>query len=94
MFSGDLQGAIPVRLERSCVIVAASFAVIWLLPNTVEFLRRYRPAIATYDNAMYVPRRLAFAWRPTWPMSLLMGALLLAALYYIGRQPPFLYMGF
>jgi alginate O-acetyltransferase complex protein AlgI len=94
MFAGNLRGPIPVSASKSALMLAASFAVIWLLPNSVEFLRRYRPAIATYENKMYVLPWLRFAWRPTWAMSAVVMALFLAALYFIGRRPPFLYMGF
>jgi alginate O-acetyltransferase complex protein AlgI len=94
MFGGDLHGPMPVSLPKAAGMLTASFAIIWLLPNSVEFLRRYRPAIQTYENKMYVLPWLRFAWRPTWAMSAVITVMFIAALYFIGRRPPFLYMGF
>jgi len=72
--------------------IAGAYAVIWLLPNAMEFLRRYRPGIATYDNAHYGVFR--FAWRPNLRWASVVLIMLLSCLYFISRQPPFLYMGF
>lgn len=77
-------------VEAVCWI-AMAMAVIHLLPNSVELLRRYRPGIMTYENEFYGFRLL---WRPSWPWALFWLALVVTALYYIWRQPPFLYMGF
>lgn len=69
-------------------------AVLWLMPNSMELLRRYRPGIKTYENDMYVPQPLRFAWRPNLRWALFSAGLIVIALYFVGRQPPFLYMGF
>jgi D-alanyl-lipoteichoic acid acyltransferase DltB (MBOAT superfamily) len=76
------------------LIMLASYSVLWLMPNTIEFLRNYHPGILTYDNRMYGWRLLRFAWRPNWFWALAVGGIFIASLYFIGRQPPFLYMGF
>jgi len=95
MFSGDLRGPMPVSLPKSLGLLAAGFAVLWFMPNAVEFLRRYRPAIVTYDNKMYLMDwAKKIVWRPSFVMSAIVTVLFAAALYFIGRQPPFLYMGF
>lgn len=71
------------------IIVLAGF-----LPNSIELLRNYRPGIRTYDTANYTPKMLRFAWRPDLKWALFGGAIFCATLYFIARQPPFLYMGF
>ena len=75
-------------------LLGAAFLIIGLLPNGIELLRNYRPGILTYVN---VPSRIAIAlpaWRPTWPWAIGVGVLALSSLYFISRQPPFLYQGF
>jgi D-alanyl-lipoteichoic acid acyltransferase DltB (MBOAT superfamily) len=75
-------------------LLGAAFFVIGLLPNGIELLRNYRPGILTYVNP---PSRIATAlpaWRPTWSWAIGVGVLVLSSLYFISRQPPFLYQGF
>lgn len=74
--------------------VFLGLAMIYLLPNSIEFMRRYRPALATYVNPSYGPRWLQFAWRPSWFWTGVIGAMALACIYYMNRQSPFLYQGF
>lgn len=74
--------------------VLVALAMIYLLPNSIEFMRRYRPALATYVNPSYGPRWLRFAWRPSWFWTGVIVAMALACLYYMNRHPPFLYQGF
>ena len=84
--------AITSKQLSDWALIAGAYAVIWLLPNAMEFLRRYRPGIATYDNAHYGVFR--FAWRPNLRWASVVLIMLLSCLYFISRQPPFLYMGF
>lgn len=87
----DFAALRTVPLAFSAVMLSSAFAVIYLLPNGVELLRRYRPGIMTYENESYGPPIL---WRPNWRWALFWLGLVLASLYYVSRQPPFLYMGF
>jgi D-alanyl-lipoteichoic acid acyltransferase DltB (MBOAT superfamily) len=75
-------------------MIVAAIAVIALLPNSMELLRRYRPGIATYDNASYVTKALAFAWRPSWLWALGIGGVALFTAYYASAAAPFVYLGF
>jgi alginate O-acetyltransferase complex protein AlgI len=90
LFSADI--ALP-RL-KDVVEVLGALAIIWLLPNTMQLLARYRAGIATYANKDYTPAALRFRWRADWYWTAIMTAMLMLCLYYITRQPPFLYMGF
>ncbi len=76
--------------------VLLAFLVIYGLPNSVEFLRRYRPGIATYANASYGPRWILrlLRWRPNWFWTAVTVAMAFVCLYFMYRHPPFLYQGF
>jgi hypothetical protein len=80
-------------MDDAAMLVAAVL-VIALLPNSMELLRRYRPGIATYGNASYVMKRLAFAWRPSWLWALGAGAVALFTAYFASAAAPFVYLGF
>ena len=92
MFTPSL--SLPHALAGDGGKVALGLAIVWLLPNSMAFLERFRPGIATYDNKDYTPSGLRLRWRPDWLWSVVLVAMLLGALYSIARQPPFLYMGF
>ena len=79
---------------RAAGEIAAAFAVIYLLPNSIELLWNYRPGLMTYPNPSYGPKLLQFRWRPNWPWMLFYGFLITICIYYMYRQPPFLYQGF
>lgn len=79
------------------LMILAAGAVTWLLPNSVEFLRRYRPGIFTYRKPSSTPAALAFRWRPTPAWALANAALLLVVVWKMwlsNQHPPFLYQGF
>jgi alginate O-acetyltransferase complex protein AlgI len=90
MFSFDIA---PPNI-KGLVEVFGALAVIGFLPNSMELLVKYRAGIATYPNKDYTPSRLRFRWRPNALWTVLMTGMLAASLYYMSRQPPFLYLGF
>jgi D-alanyl-lipoteichoic acid acyltransferase DltB (MBOAT superfamily) len=75
-------------------VLVPALAVIYLLPNSAELLRLYRPALLTYDNVSYGPHWPGLVWRDTWPWALYLLALVGTYLWYLGAVPPFLYQGF
>jgi D-alanyl-lipoteichoic acid acyltransferase DltB (MBOAT superfamily) len=75
-------------------IIVPAFAIIYLLPNSVQLLKRFRPALLPYDNADYGPMAGALRWSPTWPWAIFFLGLVVASVYYIGTKAPFLYAGF
>jgi alginate O-acetyltransferase complex protein AlgI len=79
---------------KSTAEVIAAVTVIWFFPNSMELLSKYRAGIATYPNRNYTPLRLRFLWRPDGLWTVLMMGMLAVCLYYMSRQPPFLYLGF
>jgi D-alanyl-lipoteichoic acid acyltransferase DltB (MBOAT superfamily) len=79
---------------RHFAILGICFFVIGVLPNSIELMRRYRPGLFPYANPLSRTAALLPAWRPTWSWAILSGVLMLASLWFIARQPPFLYQGF
>ena len=79
---------------KGCVEVLGALAIVWFLPNSMQLLSKYRAGIATYANKDYTPSSLRLRWRPNGLWTILMTAMLAASLYYMSRQPPFLYLGF
>jgi alginate O-acetyltransferase complex protein AlgI len=90
MFSLEV---VPVNIKPAAEVLGA-IAVIWFLPNSMELLAKYRAGIATYQNKIYTPALLRLRWRPNGLWTTLMTGMLAACLYYLSRQPPFLYLGF
>lgn len=86
---------------RGLAMIGAGFFVIYFLPNSVQLLRRWRPGLMTYSHplepAAGTPAYLAplrMAWRPNVAWAVVWLVLVVSALYYVSRQPPFLYQGF
>jgi D-alanyl-lipoteichoic acid acyltransferase DltB (MBOAT superfamily) len=74
---------VVVKETRALRPILIGLAIIWLLPNTQEFFRRYRPAldIRSFTSALIGPRR-RWQWRPVWYFLLFT----LALLYAVGRE--------
>jgi hypothetical protein len=74
---------VVVKMKRALVPIAIGLFVVWALPNTQEFLRRYRPAldVAEATGTSAGPRRW-WHWRPTWQWLLFT----LVVLYAVGRD--------
>ncbi|WP_202131576.1 MBOAT family O-acyltransferase [Aurantiacibacter rhizosphaerae] len=94
MFGTSFDAPSAFNMRYPVMMLGIAFSIIYLCPNSVELMRRYRPAIMTYDNKSYGPAFLRRLWRPGWVQAAYMSVLVLAALYYVSRQPPFLYQGF
>jgi D-alanyl-lipoteichoic acid acyltransferase DltB (MBOAT superfamily) len=86
--SGDVLGG------RGWRMLAFGFAVIWLLPNAYELLRRYRPCIVTFANQSTTPQWLRFCWRPAGLWGAILAALSVCVLMSLHKPAPFLYGGF
>jgi alginate O-acetyltransferase complex protein AlgI len=82
-----------LHLKDAFEVITAG-AIAMLLPNSMQLLARYRAGISTYANREYTPRRLRLRWRPDWVWTASFAAMLVVSLYYMSRQPPFLYLGF
>lgn len=71
-----------------------AFAVIWLLPNAIELLGRYRPGITTFVVPSHTPGALAFRWQPTLVWGLFVALLMAGVIKACGVPAPFVYGGF
>ena len=94
MFGTSFDAPSAFNMRWPVIMLACAFSIIYFCPNSVELMRRYRPAIMTYDNESYGPAFLRRLWRPGWVQASYMAILVIASLYYVSRQPPFLYQGF
>ena len=94
LFVFDLSIPGAVAPYEAALMLAVAYGIIYFLPNSVELMRRWRPGLPTYENPTLAVRWLLPAWRPTWPWALFAGGLMIWGLYYVARQPPFLYQGF
>ena len=81
-------------MREPVMVLLFAYFIIYCCPNSVELMRRYRPAIMTYDNKSYGLALLRGIWRPGWVQAGYVSILVIASLYYVSRQPPFLYQGF
>ena len=81
-------------MRHPVMMLCFAFFIIYCCPNAVELMRKYRPAIMTYQNESYGPAFLRGIWRPSRISAAFIIALVFASLYYVSRQPPFLYQGF
>lgn len=81
-------------LQDGLVLLMFAFAIIWLAPNTMELLKRYRSGITTFVVPSHTPALLAFRWRPTAIWGLFVFILLMWVIYSLGAPAPFAYGGF
>ncbi len=94
MFGASPGAPSTFEMREPVFILLCAFSIIYFMPNGVELLRRYRPAIMTYENESYGFTFLRSLWRPSWAWAMFAGVLTVSSLFYVGRQPPFLYQGF
>jgi alginate O-acetyltransferase complex protein AlgI len=87
-------GGIAMPHLKTAVEVLGALSIVWFLPNSMQILANYRPGIATYANEDYTPLQLRWRWRPDFRWTAVATAMLIASLYFMARQPPFLYLGF
>jgi alginate O-acetyltransferase complex protein AlgI len=82
-----------VNIKASLVVLGA-LILIGFFPNSMQLLAKYRAGIATYSKKDYTPLRLKFRWQPNGIWTVVIATMLVSCLYYMTRQPPFLYIGF
>lgn len=75
-------------------IFGVAFAIVWLLPNAYELMRRYRPGIVTFPVPSYTPVALRFVWRPTLFWGVIVAIGMLFVVRALGTPAPFVYGDF
>ena len=93
MFQPELTLAKPRELLNFIIVIGA-LAFCLLLPNAYELTRSHDPGIRAYQNPSAASIASGVAWRPTMRWGLFCAVAMLCVIYYIGRLPPFLYLGF
>lgn len=76
------------------MFLAFAYAIVWLMPNAIELLRRYRPGITTFAVPTHTLAWFRFVWRPTLLWGLLVAVLLGWTIQTLGTPAPFIYAGF
>lgn len=95
MFSFNFTGLLPDATRSAMTLGLFAAVIVYLMPNSVEFLSRWRPGIRTYVNPSTTPPPLRnLRWRPDVWGAAFVAAITALALWYIARQSPFLYQGF
>lgn len=79
---------------REWALIAAGFAIVWLLPNSTELTSRYRPGLLSWTNPSTTPGLFALRWRPDLAWGALMVLIIAAGIYSQSQKAPFLYQGF
>jgi len=70
------------------------FAVVWLMPNSMELMWRYRPALPSpYADQPVTPAPL-LSWKPTPGYAALYGLLCIVAVLALSNLKPFIYFQF
>ena len=72
-------------------VLATGALIAAFLPNTQEFLRRYRPGIVTYRVDSYTPHALRLLWRPTARWAFVLAIIAAFGLYALPRAGAFSY---
>ena len=80
---------------RNVALALIALSICLFLPNVYELAKPSEPGLMTYDTqptSVSIFSRLE--WRPNWQWGCAMALALLLSLWFIGRLPPFLYLGF
>lgn len=86
--------AFVAKNKVASAALAAAYAVVWMLPNSNELLRAYRPSIKTWFNASTTPILGLFKWRPSPAWAAVWVILIGFSLWFHKADAPFLYQGF
>ena len=70
------------------------FGMVWLMPNSMELMGRYRPALPSPYADQPVTPAGRLAWRPTRVHAAVYGLLCIAAVLALSNLKPFIYFQF
>jgi D-alanyl-lipoteichoic acid acyltransferase DltB (MBOAT superfamily) len=87
-------GAAIVKDTRALKPILAGLLIIWLLPNTQQFMRRYRPALNFLELEGKLGQRRWWEWRPTPAFAIFTLALLYATARDFDKISEFIYFQF
>jgi alginate O-acetyltransferase complex protein AlgI len=78
----------------AAVTLALLFAMVWLMPNSMEIMARYRPALPSpyADQPVEAAKRLS--WRPVPLQAAVYGLICIMAVLALSNLKPFIYFQF
>jgi hypothetical protein len=78
----------------AAVALLLLFAIVWLMPNSMEVMGRYRPALPSpYPDQPVEPAK-RFSWRPTPLQAGVYGLMCIVAVLALSNLKPFIYFQF
>lgn len=80
--------------RRVWVGLLAAAAIVYLLPNLYELLKRYRPGIFVFNNPSQTPAIFALQWRPTLLWGAIVALMIVCLTVRLNVPIPFIYAGF
>ncbi|MCC7305182.1 MAG: MBOAT family protein [Alphaproteobacteria bacterium] len=83
----------PLLETGDAVLIAAALGMVWVLPNTFQLMRRYKPALDPSGIDMNRPSPWII-WRASAPWAAATALLFLTVLAMINNNSPFLYFRF
>lgn len=88
---GDAMAIAP----RSLGVLLLAIVIVWLTPNSVELLGRYRPGDRSWINPSTTPALLGrMRWRPNLAWGAFFTVVTAASFLSMAHKAPFLYQGF
>jgi alginate O-acetyltransferase complex protein AlgI len=100
---GAIAAFLPLRFEgvfphglfnvSQLYVLPLMYAIVWLMPNSIEFMRRYRPVADPAILAQRV-RSLPLVWRSSSTWAVATAAILLLAVINLSRVSEFIYFNF
>ena len=95
VFGAQLVSQLPLLASsRPLLLIVPGIVICLALPNTIEFMRRYRPVLDPTHVVPSVRHRQWWAWRPALHWSVITAVIGIYAALNLARVSPFLYFQF
>ena len=82
-----------VASNKSIMLIFSALLIVWLLPNTYQVLRRYRPVLIFYHDKIVSNKKLP-TWKPTLAWNFFISSFFVIGFLHIQSSSIFLYFRF
>jgi len=83
-----------VASHESILLIFVSLMIVWFLPNSYQLLRRYKPALLSYDEQHSISPKKILMWKPTLTWNFLVVFAFVIGIVHIQASSIFLYFRF